>query len=43
MNVSKNDVHLDRPCPVNRKISEVGVKNLFCLSDGGASLEDFSQ
>jgi len=28
----------DRPRPVSRKISEVGVKNTHCLSDKGASL-----
>jgi hypothetical protein len=31
-----------RPRPVSRKTSEVGVKNLPCLSNKGASFEDFS-
>jgi hypothetical protein len=31
------------PRPVSRKTSEVGVKNLPCLSDNGASFEDFSR
>jgi hypothetical protein len=32
-----------RPRLVSRKTSEDGVKNLLCLSDKGASLEDFRQ
>ena len=33
----------DRPRPMSRKTSEVGVKKLSCLSDEGASLDGFSQ
>ena len=32
----------DWPCPVSRKTSEGGVKNLFCLSRQ-VSLKDFSR
>jgi len=33
----------DRPRPMSRKTSEVGVEKLSCLSDEGASLDGFSQ
>ena len=33
----------DRPRPMSRKTSEVGVLKLSCLSDEGASLDGLSQ